>query len=177
MPSYSYLPSGHRRRIAKHFFEPHIREMLIVSSQDDYLEVLSKDVDLEVLPPSIAPGVGRGRGMPGYFDNVLWQGGPVPSRKELETIIQERQRESLLREKGRGALPKLERVDSDSTCISSLRSLSDGSTMSITGGSMLKGYWKDAPETQDGKFFVVFPSKMKERFSRFTSQQLSHFSS
>ena len=72
--------------MVKHFFEPHIRDMLIVTTQDDYLDVLARDIDLEVLPPEIAPGVGRGRGMPGCFENIHWEAGPIPSREELTAL-------------------------------------------------------------------------------------------
>ena len=137
--------------------------MIVMTTKDDYLDVLSETMDLEVLPHCVAPGVGKGGGMPDYFDHVHWEGGPIPTRDELDDILKERERQSLL--KGEGIVPKLTRVDSDtSTALSSKSRASAlsadfGSTINVTGGSMLKGYWRVAPETVSGKFFVVWPSK------------------
>ncbi|CAB9497625.1 SEC14-like protein 5 [Seminavis robusta] len=60
--------------IAKHFFDKHVQDALIFGTKHDYLDVLEEYVELEDLPPEIAPQ-GKAKGYPGYFQQVSLQGG------------------------------------------------------------------------------------------------------
>lgn len=66
--------------IVKHFFDQRIREIITITSPEDYLQLTEKYIDLEVLPECMAPGTGKGKAMPGYFENVRLEGGMLPDR-------------------------------------------------------------------------------------------------
>lgn len=58
---------------AKQFFDQHIQDMISITNHSNYLDVISQDIDLQVLPAAVAPGIGTGQGMPGYFDHIIWE--------------------------------------------------------------------------------------------------------
>ena len=62
--------------IARHFFDAHVQELLVFSTNSDYLEVVEKYIELKNLPSCVVPGVGRSKAMPGYFELVSMKGGP-----------------------------------------------------------------------------------------------------
>ena len=68
--------------LIKHFFEPYIRELVIFTTEADYLEVLDQYVDREVLPSVICREHGKGNVMTG-FENIRLEGGLL-----TEEIIQ-----------------------------------------------------------------------------------------
>jgi hypothetical protein len=67
--------------LVKFFFDPHIRDMIQVASGDDLdesLAMLDKFMDRRVLPPILCPEQGKGTVVPGYFETVSLEGGPIP---------------------------------------------------------------------------------------------------
>jgi CRAL/TRIO domain len=60
--------------IVKHFFAPHIQELITFTTHADYLDVLDQYVDREVLPPELCPTYGVGTFMPG-FEHIRLGGG------------------------------------------------------------------------------------------------------
>jgi hypothetical protein len=64
--------------VLKHIYDPQLLEVIHVSGHHDYLKVLDKYVDREVLPSSLF-SEGKGRGMHGYFENINLQNGPIHS--------------------------------------------------------------------------------------------------
>jgi hypothetical protein len=67
--------------LVKFFFDPHIRDMIQVASGDDLdesLAMLDRFMDRRVLPPILCPEQGKGRVVPGYYDTVSLEGGPIP---------------------------------------------------------------------------------------------------
>lgn len=63
--------------VAKHFFDQHIQDLIVFGNHSDYLEVLEEYIELENLPPCIAPKQGKAGAMPGYFEKVSLEGGPL----------------------------------------------------------------------------------------------------
>lgn len=63
--------------IAKHFYDDRVHDKFVFTNHDNYLQVLSKYVDLEVLPPFVYPD-GKGEAMPGYFQNIHLEGLKIP---------------------------------------------------------------------------------------------------
>lgn len=63
--------------VARHFFDQHIQDLIVFGNHSDYLEVLEEYIELENLPPCIAPKQGKAGAMPGYFEKVSLQGGPL----------------------------------------------------------------------------------------------------
>jgi CRAL/TRIO domain len=62
--------------VVKHFFDPGVRSKMVFCGLNDFREVLSEYVDLEILPDCVVPGIGVGKpilGMPPRFE-----GGPIP---------------------------------------------------------------------------------------------------
>lgn len=76
-------------KVVKHFFDEHIRNIIVFSSADDYLDVLDQYVDLKVLPECLAPGHGTGQAMPGYFQKIHLEGGMVPKQEDYVPAIVE----------------------------------------------------------------------------------------
>lgn len=68
--------------MCQHFFHPRVHEKLIVASEKDYLEALSKYMDLDVLP-TVIYDKGKGEKMPGWFENVLMEGGFIPAHVKV----------------------------------------------------------------------------------------------
>jgi len=64
--------------LVKNFFDPHVRELIQVAGHSDYMELLDRYIDREMLPPVICPEDGVGKAMSGYYENVEQSGGPVP---------------------------------------------------------------------------------------------------
>ena len=60
----------------KNFFDPCIRELVVFTTQADYLDVLDQYIDREVLPREVCPNHGRGTFMPG-FEHVKLEGGII----------------------------------------------------------------------------------------------------
>ena len=63
--------------LVKPLFDPQLQEVMQVSGHSDYLQMLDKYIDREVLPAEICPIQGKGTAMKGYFENVNLQGGPI----------------------------------------------------------------------------------------------------
>jgi hypothetical protein len=126
------------------FFDQHIRDMITLASHSDYLEVLSKAIDLEVLPPCVAPGHGKGKGMPGYFEGIIWEGGPIPSRKEVEQRMNGKQNKALMRQ-----------ASTDSTSSSlTFSTHTEPPIVSTMTTSLLKGFW-DEPSMDDSNATTI----------------------
>lgn len=68
-------------KVAVRFFDPRVHHKFIFSNHYDYLEVLSEYMDLEVLPAVIFPE-GSGTQMPGFFEKIHMEGGPLPSSSD-----------------------------------------------------------------------------------------------
>lgn len=66
-------------RFAAPFFNPQLQEIMQLAGSHDYLTLLDKYIDRKILPVEICPNEGKGRPMPGYFENVKLHGGPLPS--------------------------------------------------------------------------------------------------
>ena len=64
--------------VVKHFFDPHVRDMIVFTGPDDYLQIMDQYIELTVLPGCLAPGYGTGKAMPGYFETIHLEGGPIP---------------------------------------------------------------------------------------------------
>ena len=75
-------------KVAQHFCNDNLRNMLVFATADNYLEVLQEYVDLDTLPPCLYEG-GTGQGGVGMPSNL--QGGKVPTMDELDRIWIERQ--------------------------------------------------------------------------------------
>jgi len=73
--------------IVKHFFDPHIQELIVFASPEHYLQILDEYIEIERLPECIAPGIGKGQAMPGYFQQVHLEGGPIPTNPTTTTTI------------------------------------------------------------------------------------------
>lgn len=73
-------------KVAQQFCGERLKKKMIFTTNDNYLEVLEKYIDLDLLPPSIYPqGKGHGGiGMPNHLD-----GGKVPSNEVLDTMLAE----------------------------------------------------------------------------------------
>jgi hypothetical protein len=64
--------------IAKHFYDDRVHDRFVFSNHDNYLQVLSNYVDLEVLPPFLYPR-GKGETMPGFFQKIHLEGLKIPA--------------------------------------------------------------------------------------------------
>lgn len=62
--------------VAQHFIQDNVKELIVFTNPDNYLEVLDKYVDRSVLPPCICEG-GQGEATIG-FENVRFEGGKLP---------------------------------------------------------------------------------------------------
>jgi CRAL/TRIO domain len=60
--------------LIKHFFEPHIRDLVTFTTHANYLDVLDQYIDREVLPPELCSTSGVGIVMPG-FEHIHLEGG------------------------------------------------------------------------------------------------------
>jgi hypothetical protein len=60
-----------------------VHPKFIFSNHDDYLQVLSEYLDLDVLPPIMNPH-GHGTQMPGFFEKIHMEGGLIPTEEEEE---------------------------------------------------------------------------------------------
>ncbi|CAB9510005.1 SEC14-like protein 5 [Seminavis robusta] len=77
--------------MAKYYFDPHIREKMIIADLADIHEYM----DPCVLPDCVFPGVGQGKSMPGFFENIHWEAGPIPSRKQAKKQLRKQKSKSL----------------------------------------------------------------------------------
>jgi hypothetical protein len=136
--------------------------MIVIGSPTDYLDVLGEVIDLEVLPSCVAPGYGKGKGMKGgYFEDLIWEGGPIPSRMEAEKKLRLRVHD------GRKSL--IRQASTDSTTTTDL-SFSKHTTLTPTGmisartTCLLQGFWNDEPSSMDDSYntarttISVFPA-------------------
>ena len=109
--------------IAKHFFDPHIQDMIVFSSHKDYLEVVQEYVGLENLPPCLSEK-GKAKAMPGYFEMVSLKGGPLVKPDE-----------------------SLDKTDDSATTVSSSSCIEDDPCESTrvepTGKRLLQGVWDE----------------------------------
>lgn len=64
--------------LCKHFFDPHIMELITITTSGDYLDLCDQYMDLTAFPACMYPGVGQGQAMPGYFETVRLEGGMIP---------------------------------------------------------------------------------------------------
>ena len=68
--------------IAKHFYDPRVHHKFVFAEQDEYLQVLSQYMDLDVLPSVIYE---HGHGQPmsdSWFEKVHMEGGRIPALHE-----------------------------------------------------------------------------------------------
>ncbi|CAB9527784.1 SEC14-like protein 5 [Seminavis robusta] len=65
-------------KVAVHFYDDRVQDKFIFTTKEDYLDILSKYMDLEVLPDVMYPGGGKGSQMPGFFEKIRMEGGPIP---------------------------------------------------------------------------------------------------
>ena len=69
-------------KIAVNFYDQRVHDKFIFSGKDDYLQVLSQYMDLDVLPPVLYPEGGKGSPMPGFFEKIHMEGGPLPDHTD-----------------------------------------------------------------------------------------------
>lgn len=62
--------------VAQNFVQDNVKDLIVFTNPDNYLEVLDKYVDRSVLPPCLCEG-GRGEATIG-FENVRFEGGKLP---------------------------------------------------------------------------------------------------
>ena len=78
-------------KVAKHFFDAHIQQLLFFTTAADYLDVCDEYFDRRALPPCMmcptTADDGRGGPMPGFFEHVRMEGGPVPTDWDRESKI------------------------------------------------------------------------------------------
>ena len=75
-------------KVAQQFCGERLKKKMIFTTNDNYVEILEKYIDLDLLPPSIYPqGKGHGGiGMPNHLD-----GGKVPSKEVLDAMLAEQE--------------------------------------------------------------------------------------
>jgi CRAL/TRIO domain len=73
-------------KVAVHFYDQRVHDKFIITNKDDYLQVLAQYMNLEVLPPVMYPGGGKGSPMPGFFEKIHVEGGPIPEI-DVETSL------------------------------------------------------------------------------------------
>ncbi|CAB9508025.1 SEC14-like protein 5 [Seminavis robusta] len=128
--------------VVKHFFDEHIRKMITFTSAEDYLQVMDKYIDLEVLPDCLAPGIGKGKAMPGFFETVRLEGGLIPTEKEANKV-HDTTRDHLepLQEIFIPGRPQHPRNNHHTTASSS--------SSRVRVGSLLKGTWEVSSTATD----------------------------
>ena len=62
--------------VVQHFFDANVREKMIFTTRNNYIEILSQHMDISVLPPCIAPELGKGGALDGMPSN--FEGGRLP---------------------------------------------------------------------------------------------------
>ena len=124
--------------VVKHFFDPHIRDLIVFSNADNYLEVLDTFIDLRVLPACLAPGHGEGMAMPFYFRKVHLEGGLIPEETNYKAAVQHDINEEICEHVNK----EQERLGKGSL---SHHGINIGQTEPVgnrvSGGSLLRGYW------------------------------------
>lgn len=96
--------------VAKHFFDQHIQDMIVFATVSDYLEVIQDYIDLENLPPCIAPEDGKAGAIPGYFEKVSLEGGTFnKTRKDNVMSVKKQTPDCSLTESVRSASEVMER--------------------------------------------------------------------
>ena len=119
--------------------------MIIMTSHSDYLEVIQDYVELEKLPACVAPGIGKGKAMPGYFENIHLEGGPIPDPDDLAV---RKSKDVISKQLGR------QETTMSTTSVSTV-----ASDISVSGKLMLKGYWEDDHPSQTGSSIIrAFPA-------------------
>lgn len=76
--------------LAHHFLHDSVKELIVFSTQQDYLQVLDRYMDRSVLPNCICPG-GQGQGTLGY-EKVKMEGGKPPCHltdAEIDMLLEE----------------------------------------------------------------------------------------
>jgi hypothetical protein len=63
--------------IVQHFFDTNVREKMVFTSQSNFIETLSKYMDITILPPCVVPEIGYGSALKGMPPN--FEGGLLPS--------------------------------------------------------------------------------------------------
>jgi CRAL/TRIO domain len=75
--------------LVKGYYATHLRDLIELSGRQCYLSMLDKYIDRTVLPSVICPE-GNGEAMPGYYQHVNLDGGPIPKevfQKALHTTM------------------------------------------------------------------------------------------
>ena len=126
--------------IVQHFFDHHIRELIVFSNAENFMEVLDTYIDLTVLPPCLAPGHGRGKAMPQYFTKIHLQGGFIP--KDCDYVAAEQQMDTTT--PGSGIQERPGETKSTRTINGSIERPMD---RRVSGSSLLRGQW-DPIESQ-----------------------------
>ena len=96
------------------------------------MDVIQEYIDLEALPACIAPKDGKGKAMPGYFENVSLKGGPLDKTGQ----------DTLIMKQGRTVLPK---GTSMTSATESMRSnserMEESNIVNVSTTVMMKGFW------------------------------------
>lgn len=138
-------------KIVKKFFAPHVRKM-IEFSQGDYMALLDKYIDREVLPPVICPE-SNGAAMPGYYENVKLEGGRIPYEafKRSNRPVWESSQSVPVLSPASGLTPR-ERCNSDPKAPGSDDDSSSwGPLTPVTTTRLLLGQWDEEVEVSDEK--------------------------
>lgn len=130
--------------VVKLFLDDTIQKLILVTTADDYLDVMEHYIDLTVLPECLAPGHGQGKVMPGYFERVRLQGGLIQGLND-DTDSRNNHDPSMdhfqpLRNDV--ALPTQQQQQQQATDMNTCPCSS--SRVSVTAGSLLKGKWDDS---------------------------------
>jgi CRAL/TRIO domain len=64
--------------VCKHFLDPHIIDLITITTSSDYLELCDQYMDRTAFPACMYPEEGQGQAMPGYFETVRLEGGRIP---------------------------------------------------------------------------------------------------
>jgi len=146
--------------VAKFAIDEHIRDLFVVTNHANYLEVLSQYVDPEVMPPCMTPnGEGCGKGMPGYFENIHWEAGHVPTGKQLDEYLWKEEQLALQRRKRveleqegiwKEPIPFVRQETALS--VATATTVLSCSDMSVATKSMMTGTW-------EGPSVIAFPSE------------------
>ena len=69
--------------VVQHFFDTNVREKMIFTTRNNYVDVLSQHLDISVLPPTIIPKLGKGVASDGMPSNFVGGRLPVQSVSEF----------------------------------------------------------------------------------------------
>jgi hypothetical protein len=134
--------------VAKHFFDAHIQQLITFATCEDYLEVCAQYMDVRALPACINPISGQGQPMPGYFEHVTMESGPVPANFDYkDNTTQLNDKYNTFQRKDTADLSLEEDSDEDEpaspqTSVASAKaSFAVRTKVMSLGTSLCKGHW------------------------------------